>query len=101
MEISVCYVTEVERVCSLHLALPPTTTSQEEGDYGNRVCTVNFVSKQASRQAQGVQCKAVHLALSTLGLQVCGGLHFMWSFIASLLLCAVTVGGRGQVKDKG
>lgn len=52
MEICVCYATEVERLCSLHLALPPTT-SQEVGDYGNWVCTVNFVSNQASRQKRG------------------------------------------------
>lgn len=77
---------------SVHLAQPPTTISQEKGDYGSCIHTVNLVLEHQSRL--GGQHKSAHLALSTLGLQFlqCGA-DFMGSFSASLLLHS-----KGQVK---
>lgn len=80
------FVTSLKLAESVHLAQPPTIMSQEEGDYGSWVHTVNFVLKQqGSVQAEAVQHKAVHLALSTLGLQ--SGPGFMESFSACLFPC--------------
>ena len=76
------FVTSLKLEESVHLAQLPTTVSQEEGDYGSRVHTVNSVLEQRCRQH-----KAVHLAFSALGLQFPqSGPGFMGSFSASLPL---------------
>ncbi len=88
------FVTTLKLEERVHLAQPPTTVSQEEGDYGSCIHTVNLVLEHQSRL--GGQHNSIHLALSALGLQFfqCG-LGFMGSFSASPLLDS-----RGQVKDQ-
>lgn len=81
----------------LHLAQPPTTMSQEEEDYGSWADTVNLVLEQ---QAEGVQHKAVHLALSTLGLPFPNLEQALWRGLVLPQLSPLQIFCKAKVKLK-